>query len=737
MRLCTRIEQQRALFAALTLFVLLVWPARPSLALSLVDPRAGQHSDLLYIVSFSSAQQPYGPLVVYRAFGADLRESLPVVVVPRGPLTLTPVLFPSPDGRRLAILNPLSTGYDSNLNGASLSMLPTDGSSIAALTLARHVALSDPVIWSADGSALYYLTGADLQETEEIHRVDLRGHDVTLFHQPAGQGSLRLVGLDRSGALILTLARAGSPVTILRLNVDGGHHGRVTPTVMMTLPRDILPGNVLGVASSGASGLSTLTRSADGAMLVTSQVLSVRGDLAAQGIPNVPAQERLVLIDARTGARQALQLPPGGQVLQAFWAARADPSRAQGALRRALVALLPGRQRVSNGPEGNAVVYQQDEWMLEGHANRLFDGPALPLMCYGLCTALNGAPHVSAAILHGVAYTESDWHQFNTPGFQVNGEAVGSPLESFDGGWGEYQQTWGMPPQCKTSNNCRADAFRIEHDQSYNIGVGIQSLIHAWNSTAGVASSSDPNDPYKANDWFFAVWAYNGAYGNNPNDVPSSQYGHWYPGAPFNSIYEERVWYFAAHPQYASTGWTDNFVPGLGPSLLPPQSDFTATTDSFVYCVTCTIPDWTAGSYDREWVGYGAPGSQAASSFTAAFTQLGGENALGLPRDNGGGAAVHRWGGGLAQDFAGGSEQPGALLLADGAAAPYWVSGSIWTQYLVADHGAPGCHGYPTSNLNPFVDPGLGSDTYLRQTFQQGYMIWDATISVVVADACA
>ena len=807
MQLYTQPYRQRVylLLASIVLFALLVWPVSPANAQVTLYARApaGKQDDLLYIVSFSSVQQPYGPLVVYRAFGSDLRTALPVVAVPRGSsaaLSLTPVLFPSPDGRTLALLNPLSSAYDTNLNGASLGIIPSDGHSSGVRLLALHVALAGPVVWSADNSALYYLTGRtggrpldlDLSTApskcsgapcrrqatspdiiEQIHRVDLRGQDTLLFSQPLDQGSIRPVGLDRNGALILVRAQSGSPVTVLRLSVKGSH---VTPTVVMALPRSIQPGNILRVGSDGASlivdqgsyqtltqiafatravttvtplfdtgryggNLLPLARSRDGTILAMSQVLSVRGDLAAQGIENVPAQERLLLVDARSGAWQSLQLPPGGQITRVFWSAPIAPARLQHASLNTLTQVLPGRQRSSNGPMKNATVNQQDEWMLEGHANQLFDGPALPTMCYGLCSSSNSPPHVSAAILHGVAYTESDWHQFNTLDFQVNGEPAGSPLESFDGGWGEYQQTWGMPPQCNASNNCRGDVFRIEHDQSYNIGVGIQSLIYAWNNTAGVFSNSDPNDPYKANDWFFAVWAYNGAYGNNPNDVPSSQYGHWYPGAPFNSIYEERVWYFAAHPQYSSTGWTDNYIPSLGPSLLPPQSDFTSTSDNFVYCVTCTIPDWTTGSYDRNWVGYGSPDSQFASSFTTAFAQSGGESVLGLPRDNGGGAAVHRWGNGWAQDFGGGSDRPGALLLADstggGASTPYWVYGNIWTQYLVADRGTPGCHGYPTSNLNPFSDPGLGSDTYLRQTFQQGYMVWDATINVIATDVCA
>ena len=151
-------------------------------------------------------------------------------------------------------------------------------------------------------------------------------------------------------------------------------------------------------------------------------------------------------------------------------------------------------------------------------------------------------------------------------------------------------------------------------------------------------------------------------------------------------------------------------------------------------------PDWTTGSYDRDWVGYGSPDSQIASSFATAFAQSGGESVLGLPRDNEGGAAIHRWGNGWAQDFGGGSDRAGGTTAGRQyrGQCEYTLLGlRLGHDFLVADHGTSGCHGYPTSNLVPFADPGLGSDTYLRQTFQQGYTVWDATINVIAADVCA
>lgn len=800
---------------ALTLAAL-IWPARvitfarhdQSNPAANAGGRWQSHNlDFLFEISYSRKEQPYGPLVVYRAINGDLRDVVPVLAVRRSSALQTPLLFPSPDGCYVALLQPLMTGFDSNLNGAALSIFSTDGQALAPAggrmpllalpgeqvgdrVLSLHIAATDQVIWSSDSRFLYYHSGVAsqlvitsrvshrsphliLSGDDEIHRVDLAGHDVTLYSRPVGQDSLHMVGLDRAGNLILTQARPHMPVALLRLATGAAH---IAPLMFLTLPPDILPGNVLQVGSDGESvvcervlnwqplryitiriafangsisrgqplfdtsrygrALAPLARSSDGGLVAMSRVIRLRDDLAAQGISNVPAQEALVLADAQTGALQTLTLPYGGQPVQAFWTQHNPSERIQSVPSSALAQLLPVRKRQTNGPSQNASVFQQDEWMLEGHNGRLADAPAFPQMCYGLCSSANGAPHVSAAILHGVAYTESNWHQFNSPDYSVNGEQVGTPVESFDGGWGEYQQTWGMPPQCVSAHNCRSDVNRVQHDQSYNIGVGISSLINAWNNTAGVASSTDPNDPFKANDWFFAVWAYNGSYGNNPNDVPSSSYAHWYPGAPFRSIYEEYVWYFAAHPQFESNGWTDTYIPSLGPSLLPPQSDFSDTSDSFVACGTCTIPDWTSGSYDRGWVGYSAPDA-VASALNTAFAQLGGESVLGLPRDNGGGAPVHRWGNGWAQDFGGGSDLPGALLLADGTTTPYWVHGGVWTQYLTIDHGVLGCHGYPTSNLAPFNDPGRGNDTTLRQTFQQGSIEWDATTGAMVNDTCS
>jgi hypothetical protein len=469
-----------------------------------------------------------------------------------------------------------------------------------------------------------------------------------------------------------------------------------------------------------------------GNVLVLSNTLSTRTDAAIPAKTEAPLQQQVVVANTTTATTQTYPLPIGGQLVQTFWTTHSH-FQANGISAPLSPHTLPYRSWYGGAASANANPKIQDEWMLEAHANNLRDGPSLPQIWYGSSSGgHNGTPHVSAAIMHGIAYVESDWHQFNDTNYQADGGTPGSPVESFDGGWGEYQQTSGMPPQCNSSNNCLSDYFQIQTDQSYNIGMGAESLIEKWNATAGV-TGSDPNDPYKANDWFFAVWAYNGSYGNNPNDVSSSVYGQWYTGAPFRSIYEEYVWYFANHPQGNSNGWTDNFIPSLGSSALPPQSDFAGTDDSFVYCGTCTINDWTAGTYDNAWVGQGVS-SQVAGEFTSAFISDGGEDTVGLPRDNGGTAFVHTWGNGQVQDFGGGSALPGILMLANGSSSIYWVHGDIWDRYYLSDSGATGCHGYPTSNQQSYSGP--GNDSYVQQSFQTGSIIMDTTSHTMYQDNC-
>jgi hypothetical protein len=80
---------------------------------------------------------------------------------------------------------------------------------------------------------------------------------------------------------------------------------------------------------------------------------------------------------------------------------------------------------------------------------------------------------------------------------------------------------------------------------------------------------------------------------------------------------------------------------------------------------------------------------------------------------------------------------PGTIMLADGTTTAYWIFGGVWTQYTNVDHGATGCHGYPTFALTAYKNAKLGTGNYLRQTFQKGSIVWNATNKSVAQDVCA
>src|ERR1019366_5604122 len=195
--------------------------------------------DLVYTVAFSSQQEPNGPLVIYRVSGTNQSTTVPIAVIVRSNAPVTPMLFPSSDGRYVALLKPLRNAF----NGAALNVISTQ-SGAQSVILPSGVAVADQPVWSSDNQALYYHMGATrsilvsgiygprLKSSksgiagnntsisngyDEIHRIDLQRHDSVLLHLVAGENSLRMIGVDRAGALILTLARPGKPLALVRV----------------------------------------------------------------------------------------------------------------------------------------------------------------------------------------------------------------------------------------------------------------------------------------------------------------------------------------------------------------------------------------------------------------------------------------------------------------------------------------------------------------------------------------
>ncbi|MEM4203865.1 MAG: hypothetical protein QXS54_07330 [Candidatus Methanomethylicaceae archaeon] len=203
--------------------------------------------------------------------------------------------------------------------------------------------------------------------------------------------------------------------------------------------------------------------------------------------------------------------------------------------------------------------------------NRLGNnGPDLPKIWKGYppAQAKLVSPYVPCILLRAIGYTEStDWKQFNADYGQY-----GYTVISSDCGYGIMQITSGM------GGGAGFDPTRVAAEPADNIGTGALFLIQKWN---GLNVYIGNNNPYVVEDWYYAVWAYNGwGWVNNPNrncpaDNPDCGYAfnpfrppfdgtqprRWYP-------YQEIVWGYAAHPP-GPEFWT------AVPLTLPPRASIT------------------------------------------------------------------------------------------------------------------------------------------------------------------
>lgn len=163
-------------------------------------------------------------------------------------------------------------------------------------------------------------------------------------------------------------------------------------------------------------------------------------------------------------------------------------------------------------------------------------GPLYPTIGKGYPNITYVSGSVPCIILKAVGYTETKWRQFDPQGLTVI---------SFDCGYGIMQITSGM------SGGAGFDPARVVREPAYNIGTGTKALIDKWNTTPSIGS----NDPMVAENWYYAVWAYNGfgtmsnGYINNPNNpkynVNRPPFNGTQPRA--NYPYQELVWGYAAN----------------------------------------------------------------------------------------------------------------------------------------------------------------------------------------------
>jgi hypothetical protein len=184
----------------------------------------------------------------------------------------------------------------------------------------------------------------------------------------------------------------------------------------------------------------------------------------------------------------------------------------------------------------------------------------------------SGAVHgIPPSLLKAVGWVESGWRQF---------DSSGKPLVAPDFGYGIMQITSGMPGAFGDVRGSIAPASQssVASDYVFNIAYGAKMLVQKWNSTPRIGNG----DPSILEDWYFALWAYNGwGWVNNPNNPRFTRVGT--PAQnPDTFPYQERVLYLVQHPPRDSAGnprWKpidvslpSNAVIGNSPHSFTPKS---------------------------------------------------------------------------------------------------------------------------------------------------------------------
>ena len=186
------------------------------------------------------------------------------------------------------------------------------------------------------------------------------------------------------------------------------------------------------------------------------------------------------------------------------------------------------------------------------------DGPSLLPMTVGCnvpTAPSKAAPRFPCHVLYAIAQQESQWTQFCVP--EAPSSAAGKPertIVSFDCGYGIAQVTSGMHAR----DNPTFDQSRVASEPLYNMLVGAGVLREKWQ----VVQCVGDRNPNVVENWYSALWAYNGlAYQNNPNNPTYSagrkaydpQNGGSYP-------YQEKVLGWMEHPSPKTARW---------PAILP------------------------------------------------------------------------------------------------------------------------------------------------------------------------
>ena len=128
---------------------------------------------------------------------------------------------------------------------------------------------------------------------------------------------------------------------------------------------------------------------------------------------------------------------------------------------------------------------------------------------------------IPPSIYKSIAWVESAFSAWGNASGSVPFGGVGATLLSTDCGYGIGQITSGMghasaPPAVEYGVPSARQAIIGTHPL-FNIGEGVRILADKWNSAPKFRPIAGTGDPAALEDWYYAVWSYNGfAFSNHP-----------------------------------------------------------------------------------------------------------------------------------------------------------------------------------------------------------------------------
>jgi Viral BACON domain len=173
-------------------------------------------------------------------------------------------------------------------------------------------------------------------------------------------------------------------------------------------------------------------------------------------------------------------------------------------------------------------------------------------------------PVIPPILLKSISFIESSTTQTSR---NAPWGGIGPALISFDCGHGIMQVTSGMTVPLGDSSQASPDQLLVATHYAYNVARGAVILEDKWNAapeSRPIAGTDTESDPSIVENWYFAVWSYNGFTGpgakrsNHPMDPV---YGSW-PRTPYSCgdandgfghnrssyPYQELVWGCATRP---------------------------------------------------------------------------------------------------------------------------------------------------------------------------------------------